>query len=100
MQLGVPKSLVTSQFPQKISIQIILYQGLQKRKKEETTIDLTLYKGQLSEKHQIIFFSPLPYSGASNMGKTYANLSLEIVTSSSVLDHLEKSYIALRGRNH
>ena len=32
-------------------------------------------------------FSPLPHSGASNLGKIYANFSGEIVTSSSVLDH-------------
>ena len=32
-------------------------------------------------------FSPLLYSGASNLGKIYANFSGGIVTSSSVLDH-------------
>ena len=32
-------------------------------------------------------FSPLPYSGASDLGKIYANFSGEIVTSSSVLIH-------------
>ena len=34
---GDPKPLVTSQSSQKVSIQITLYQRLQKRKKEETT---------------------------------------------------------------
>ena len=34
-----PKPLVMSQFPQKVSIQITQHQMVQKRKKEETTID-------------------------------------------------------------
>ena len=34
-------------------------------------------------------FSALPYSGASYLGKIYANFSGETVTSSSVLDHWE-----------
>ena len=36
---GDPKPLVMSQSPQKVSIQITLYQRLQKRKKDETTTE-------------------------------------------------------------
>ena len=90
---GNPKPLVTAQFTQKVSIQITLHQRLQKRKKEETTIDFDCKEGQLSEKHKFIFFFPLPYSGTSNLGKIYANFSGETMTSLSVLDHQVKCYV-------
>ena len=56
---GDPKLLVTSQSPWKVRIEITLPHRLQKRK----------------------------YSGASNLGKIYAIVSEEIVTTLPVLDH-------------
>ena len=88
-QPGDPKPRVTSQFPQKVSIQITLHQKLQKESKREKLI--LLFKRVSFLKRQAHFlFSLLPYSRASNLGKIYANFSGEIVTSSSVLDHREK----------
>ena len=43
-------------------------------------------------------FSPLFYSGAPNLGKIYADVSGEIVTSLSVLDHRGKHEV--EGRVH
>ena len=55
-------------------------------------MDFACQEGQLSEKHKFIFILPFPYSGASELGKVYANFSGEIVTSSSVLVHRDIIY--------
>ena len=44
-------------------------------------ITFAAVQGQLSEKHKFnFFFLFFPYSGASNLGKTYANFSGETLT--------------------
>ena len=71
---------MTSQFSQKVSIQIA--SEAPEEKVRGNNIDFAFKEGQLLKKTQVHFLSsPLPYSGASNLGKILANFSGEIVTS-------------------
>ena len=81
---GDPKPLVTSQPPQKVSIQITLHQRLQKRKKEEITFEFA-FKRVSFLKNTSSFFSPSSLFWSFESGKNLCQFFS--TTSSSVLDH-------------
>ena len=84
---GDPKPPVTSQTPQKVSIQITLYQRLQKKSKRKHRLNLLFKRVSSLKNKSLLSFSPLPYYGALNLEDIDGNFSGEIVMSSAVLDH-------------
>ena len=73
--------------PRKLAFKLLCIRGSRRESKRKQPLIL-LFKRFSFLKTQVHFrFSPRPYSGASNLGKIYANFSGEIVTSSSILDH-------------
>ena len=90
---GDPKSLVTSQSPEKVSIQIALHQRVHNR---ETKMEFVLRNVTFLKNTTFIFLPlpPFPYFRASNVGKIHANFSWEIVTSQAVLDHRDVGWVS------
>ena len=79
---------MTSQFPQKVSIQITLHQWLQKESKKKQRLILLYKRVSFQDKNTSSFtFFSSPFIFGLESGKIYANFSGEIVTSSSVLGH-------------
>ena len=84
------KPLVRSQSFRKLASKLLGIRGSRRESKRKQRV--CFLRGPAFRKARVHFlFSPFPYSGALNLGKIYANLSREIVTSSSVLDHRDKN---------
>ena len=74
-------------FPRKLAFKLLCIRGSRRESKRKQRLILLFKRVSFLKNASSLSFSPLSYSGASNLGKIYANFSMEIVTSSAVLDH-------------
>ena len=74
-------------FPRKLASKLLCIRGSRRERKRKQWLIFLLKRVSFLKNTSSFSFSPLPYSGASNLGKINANFSGEIVTSWSVLDH-------------
>ena len=89
-QPGDPQPLVTSQLPQKVSIQITLHQRSRRESTRKQRLILLFKRVSFLKNTSTFSFSSSPSFWSLEFGKKiYANFLGEIVTSWSVLDPLE-----------
>ena len=97
---GDPKPLETSQFPQKVSIQIICIRCSRRESKRKQRLILPFKKVSFLKNTSSFSFFSSPLFCGLDLGKIYANFSGEIVTSSSVVDHRVTGWWSVFGKSN
>ena len=81
------KPLGRHNLPRKLASKLLCIRGSRRESKRKQRLSLLFKRVSFLKNTGSFSLFPFICSGASNLGKIYANFSREMVTSSSVLDH-------------